>query len=158
MISPRQCCGARPSDEIESARCVGHVAKDHGGADGRRRLRVLGASHFEIEAGFLNAPDAHLPPAGDGHSLDERGFGGGAGCELEGEGVEELAKAVQRFAFEDDGLGEHAVAAGVLRGVVFAGGGDGAVGFGSVGAGGCDLRVGHSGFRVGGAGEGAGWV
>ena len=72
--------------EIEHAGVISEVAEDDGGPNGWGIGGVVLAGHFEIEAGFLDAPDAHLTPAGDGHGFDERGFGGVAGMELEGEG------------------------------------------------------------------------
>jgi hypothetical protein len=137
-------------NEIEDPGVVAEVAEDDGGPDGRRFCGVVVAGHFEIEAGFLNAPDAQLPPARGGHGFNQRRFRGSAGVELEGEGGKELVEAILRFAFEDEGLGEHAVAGGVHGGAAFAGGGDRAFGPGSVGSGGggparCGL---HSGFMV----------
>ena len=120
--------------EVEDAGVVTEIAKHQRGAM-RGRIRRRLASHLEIEPGFLKPEDAHVTPASDGHGFEERGFGGGAGLKLGDEGVVEVLEAIHGFAFENDGLGEEAVAGGVLRRDGFAFGGDGAVGFGAVGAG-----------------------
>jgi hypothetical protein len=95
-----------------------------------------------LHARGFHAPNAHLTPAADGHVFDEAGFEGGLRLEfLEETGVES-GEAISDLAFENDGIGEHAVSYGVEGGVDFALGSDGAAGFGAVGAGSLDLTFG----------------
>jgi hypothetical protein len=80
--------------EVEDSRVVGQVFEDHGGSGGGDFARRIQAGHFQVEAGFLDAPDAHLLPTGDGHGFDDGGFGVGAGVELGLEAGEEIYEAV----------------------------------------------------------------
>ncbi len=132
-------------DEFERA---GIVAE---GAEGERRsgrgvlfrLRGFGLpSHLVLHTGLLHTPDSHLTPTGDSHVFHEGGFDGGLWLEFLVKGGEERAKAVLRFAFENDGAGKHAMSHGVAGGGEFALGGGGAAGFGAVGAGGLGLTFG----------------
>jgi len=97
---------------------------------------------FEVESGGFHVPEAHLAPAGDGHVLDQRFFGGGLGLMLLLIGSEEVDESLARFVFEDDGFRENAVAETVARGGEFALRGGEATGFGAVGAGGEDAAFG----------------
>jgi hypothetical protein len=97
---------------------------------------------FEVEPGGFHVPEAHLPPTGDGHVLDQRFFGRGLRLVFLLIGSEEVDESFARFVFEDDGFREDAVTETVARGGEFALRGDGATGFGAVGAGGEDAAFG----------------
>jgi hypothetical protein len=84
------------------------------------------------EAG-LDGPGAALPPAGDGHFLDDAQLDIAGGVELYDEGIEELLELIRVLIGEDDGSGEHAMTDGVLSGTLFACDRDGSLGAGSVG-------------------------
>jgi hypothetical protein len=60
--------------------------------------------------------------------------------------VKEIVETLRAFFFEDDGAGEESVAEAVAGGVEFALIGEGALGAGSIGSGGCDLFVGGHGY------------
>ena len=107
-----------------------------GGFVAEQQVEDAGGVGVEIDESFLNAPDAHHAPAGDGHGFDQQGLGGVGRLEFGGECRKEPGEALLGFAFEDDGLSEHAVAGAVAGGVAFAGGGDWSAGSGAVGAGG----------------------
>ena len=62
-----------------------------------------------MNAGAFEAHETHLAPLGDGHFLDEGVFDGALGPEGFFERADEVAEDVERFAFHDDGFGEHAV-------------------------------------------------
>jgi hypothetical protein len=59
-----------------------------------------------VHAGLLQAPDAHLTPAGNGHVLDEGFFEGGLGLEFLEQGSDERKKAIRGLAFENYRAGE----------------------------------------------------
>ena len=94
------------------------------------------AGHFELDGGFLNCPDAHLTPAGDGHHLDIAGFRGIARLDLIFKLAQDLLKAMLRFTFKDHGAAEDAVLSCVLRGGGFGPRGGRAAVLGAVGSGG----------------------
>lgn len=98
-----------------------------GEAGGGAAAVLTGA--FALEGGGLGSPEVRQMPAGEGHGLDERGFGGVAGLELVGESGGELVILVEGFAFGDGGVGEEPVERGVLGGDAFAFGGAGSGGF-----------------------------
>jgi len=103
--------------EGEDSGVVSEVTKGDGGEDGSRgegRVRLGGARHFEFEAGGLHAPEAEQAPAGHDHGLDQEGFGGVAGVELEGESGGEFVEAPDGFAVQDHGAGHGVVASGAL--------------------------------------------
>jgi hypothetical protein len=103
--------------EGEDSGVVGEVAEGDGGEDGSSgegRVRFGGARHFEFEAGGLHAPEAEQTPAGGDHDLDQEGFGGVAGVELEGESGGEFVEALAGFAVQDQSAGKGVVASGVL--------------------------------------------
>jgi hypothetical protein len=103
-----------------------------------------------LEPGFLDAPEAHQTPVGDGHGIDTDLFDPIGRLQLGFEGGEEGGEGGGALVFEDDGFGEHAVTAAVLGGAEFAYGCFGATGFGAVGARGCDAEFRtHTGFSVG---------
>ena len=95
--------------------------------------------HGSIHRNGLGLHDLELSPVGDGHGVDQLGFGDIARPET---GQETGAKfdegcggiMVQRWV----GRGE-AVAGTVARGIALALGGDGSSGTGAIGAGGLDL-------------------
>ena len=72
--------------------------------------------HFQIEARFLNAPDAHLLPAGDGHGFDDGGLGGGVGGVLVDERGEKFLEAILGFTVQYHGLSQHSVAGAAAGG------------------------------------------
>jgi hypothetical protein len=87
-------------EELEDVRVVSEAAGgdegfDSGGGVGEvpfggvvvagrvsRSGRFGEALHFEFESGFLEAPDAHLPPLGGGHDFDLAVLGWSAGAEF----------------------------------------------------------------------------
>ena len=96
------------------------------------------------EAGGFHAEGAGAPPNGDDHGVDEVALVLVEGFEV---GVEVYGQVNEGFGtlrLHDGEAGQEAVAAGVLGGAGLALLGDGAFGFGSVGAGG-----GYLGFRAG---------
>ena len=105
---------------------------------------------FVGEGGSFHAPEPHLAPAADGHGFDEAGFDFGGGFEVLVEIGAEGHEAVAGLGFEEDGVGEEAVADAVAGGAGFAVRGDGALGFGSVLAGGVALGGGGDAFTHGG--------
>ncbi|HEY4365454.1 MAG TPA: hypothetical protein VGN17_31120 [Bryobacteraceae bacterium] len=135
--------GLEAMKEGEGARVVGEVLEGDGGDDGSSGEGRVGfglAGHFELEAGGFDAPEAEESPAGGDHDLDQEGFGGVSGLELEEEGGGEVVEAVGGLAVEEDGGGEGGVGGGG-----FEGGGWGGEGFTL----GC-----HDALRVSGGGEG----
>ncbi len=91
---------------------------------------------FVADDGAFETPGAEATPAGDGHAVDDVFFDFVGGLELGAEGFEDAGEALGGFVGQDDGAGEEAVFGGIAGGVGFALGGNGAVGFGSVLAGG----------------------
>lgn len=125
---------------------------EHGGERGGGRGLVGSGGRVGdviVEGGFLEAPDAVLTPAGGGDGIDQHALGWGLGLVLLDEFVEEFEESGGLFGVEDDGFGEESVAGAVAGGVAFALGGDRPFGFGSVGAGGGDLRGGSHVTRMG---------
>jgi hypothetical protein len=127
-------------EEIEDAGVVSQVLESGGGAVDRGGGRRL-TGHFEFEAGLLEAEYAEMAPTGDGHGFDQGGFGEGAWLEFGDEAGVELLEAVLGLAFEDDGLGQEAVADAVLGGDGFAFFRDRPAGFGAVDAGGIEAAL-----------------
>ena len=87
-------------------------------------------------------PEAHEPPMGDGHFLDQDGFDGTAGLVGGVEGLEEFVETVFGLGVEDYGAGQDAVMERVFAGIAFAFGRDRPSGFGSVDTGSLDLTFG----------------
>ena len=154
----------------EGAEGAGEVGD--GGFAGVLFLTVAGGGEafggFLKALRFLDAPEAHATPVRDGDEVDLIGLDAGRGLELLFEDGEEVAETLFGFAGEDQGVGEEAVADGVLGGVGFAFGrdwsggeggvgsgdalafrGDRAAGSGAVGAGGGDLEFGSRNFHYG---------
>lgn len=101
------------NDEIGGVRFgCGVIAFDAGGF----QVGGFGARHFEFDCSFLNCPDAHLAPAGDGHHFDVAGFCGVARLDLIFEPGEDLLEAKPRFTAKDYSAAEDAMLGGVLRG------------------------------------------
>ena len=97
------------------------------------------AGHGSVQGNGLGPDDLEFSPVGDGHGVDQLGFGDIAGAEAGHEPGAELDEGcggimVERWV----GRGE-AVAVAVAGGIAFALGGDGSSGTGAVGAGGFDL-------------------
>ena len=128
--------GLVPVDEVEEAGVVGKVFEDGGKARGFGAGGVFGPSHLEVEARFLDRPSAHLTPVRDGHPFHEASFNWRTGLDFSSDRGEKLLEEFFRFAFEDDGLGEHAVTEAVSSRGLFAFGSYGASGAGSVDSGG----------------------
>ena len=103
----------------------------------------LQAGHLVVEEGGFHGPGAMLSPFARNDLLDEMSFGWANGLVLVHVGVEEELEFGFVFVLEDYGFGEHAVEGGVLRGALFALGGFGTFGLGSVLAGGLDLSFGR---------------
>lgn len=145
--------------KIEDAGVVGQMAKGEGGEDGCRSGGRVLARHLHLKTGGLDSPHAQLTPVGDGHGMDQLGFGGIAGMELEVESSEELVEGPDGFALEDNGAGEKVVAGRVPRGDALAFGRDWSGGFCGVGAISLDLTFScHDGPRVRGWMRRGGWV
>ena len=79
------------------------------------------------QSGFERAHAAKTP-GGDGHLLDEQGFGGSGGAMFVEKGIAELAEFLGVLVGQNGGLGGEAVAQGIM--------GDGGAAFGSARAGG----------------------
>jgi hypothetical protein len=104
-------------DKFERAGVVAEGAEGDGRAGGGvlgwveagrvRQFRL--PAHFALHAGLFHAPDAHLTPAGDGHVLDEGLLEGGLRFEFFEQKGKEPQKAIRGLAFENDGVGEHAM-------------------------------------------------
>ena len=96
-------------------------------------------AHLLVDDAAFGDPGALLPPAGDGHFLDEQALGGSGGLVLGEEGGVELVETVFAFVEEADGGGGEvgrgeAVARGFGGGAGLAFWGDWALGFFPVGA------------------------
>ena len=164
---------------VEPLESTGFVAE---GAEGAGEVRDRGfagvcflaaAGHGEAFGGFFkvlrlpDAPEAHATPVRDGSEVDLIGLDAGLGLKFLFKGGE-VTETLLGFAGEDQGVGEEAVADGVLGGAGFAFGrdwsdgmggvgsgdalafrGDGAAGFSAIGAGGGDLEFGSRRFHYG---------
>ena len=86
----------------------------------------------------------------NGHGVDTDLFDPIGGLQFSFEGGQKVGEGGGTLVFEDDGLGEQAMAAAVLGGAEFAQGCFRATRFRAVGAGGCNAKFRtHTGFSVG---------
>ena len=121
--------------ELEMTAGIAESAEsEHGAGGGAFVGHGFGLEvHFVSDAGRLNCPDAHQTPLGYGGFFNEGDFGGSFGMEFVEEGVDERGEAFAGFAFDENDVGEDAVAGVVAGGVVFTDGGNCAFGEGCVG-------------------------
>lgn len=95
----------------------------------------LQVGHVVVHEGGFDVDEAAEAPVGGGDEFDEFGLLGGGGLVFGVEVGAEGFVGVATVGWEDDDVGEEAVFEGVKRGFLFAFGGGGALGFGSVEAG-----------------------
>jgi hypothetical protein len=111
--------------------------------------RILaGVVDFAVDHVAFPGVEAADAPLGDDHVLDEAEFDFVGGLETVDEGIEEVEEIFFVLELGDYVFGEDAVFDGILRGALFALGGDRPFGFCPVGTGSSDATFGtHSSFR-----------
>ncbi len=126
----------------EAVLVVGDVLKDPGEAMAVAHVvefgvdRISAADELGAEQIGFNTPEAKQAPAGDGHGFDQIHFDGGRGVELVEVGLAEVFEVFLGLGGQDDGLRGESVAEAVVGRAGAAFEGEGASGFGAVGAGG----------------------
>ena len=93
-------------------RGVGQSAEGAGGSCHRDGVGLV--LHFNRNSRVFQGQATHHQPAGDGHVLDQGLLGGGLGLEFVLVGLQEFGEALLAFTFQEDGVGEEAVAVRVL--------------------------------------------